>query len=269
MAIPPRPARIGPNPLWVNITGAIFGGITLIGFFVFAYWTNTNPTFVCSAFLPIAVIFSLGAALSASFIGGAAAINGTFGTAGQNNVLAFSAGGGIAVLFIALYVMNAYFKEDACKGLRSQVLDLEQRMVSQDKELSSRQSMIDELKQKTLAIAQEGEAKIKSFRSQPIRIAATTEQASTTPLKLLSVTYIGKQGPEIAKRVEGTNVFKIDLADMNEDDRKIGLEVDPLLSSEAGPVSIVVDKISHQIEPLRIELVLHFSRKNIAQVPTQ
>lgn len=269
MATPPRPARIGPNPLWVNITGALFGGVTLLGFFVFAYWTDKNPNFVCSAFLPIAVIFSLGAALSAGFIGGAAAINGSFGSAGQNNVLAFSAGGGIAVLFIALYFMNTYFKEDACKGLRKQVSDLEEKVASQITDLSARQKAIDELNQKALNLAQEGEVKIKTFRSQPIRIAATTEQASTTPLKQLSITYIGKLGPEIAKRIEGTNVFKIDVAEMHEDDRRIALEVDPLLSSEAGAVSIVIDKISHQIEPLRIDLVLHFNRTNVALAETR
>ncbi|MGY8636503.1 hypothetical protein RAD15_28925 [Bradyrhizobium sp. 14AA] len=265
MASPPRPARIGPNPTWVSITAAVFGGVTLLGFFVIAYWTGSNPDFVCAAFLPISVIFSLGAALSAGFIGGAAAVNGTFGSKGQDNAVAFSAGGGIAVLFIALYAMNAQFKEDVCRGLATKVSILEQKVTIQERDLSVRQTSIDELKKEALRVAQEIESRVKTFHAQPIKIAASTEQASTTPLKQLSVTYIGKQGPELAKRTaEGTNVFKIDLADMNDDDRRIGLEVDPLLASESGPVSIVIDKISHQIDPLRIDLVLHFTRTNLA-----
>jgi hypothetical protein len=51
---------------------------------------------------------------------------------------------------------------------------------------------------------------------------------------------------------------------MNDDDRRISLELDPLLSKETGPVSIVIDKISHEIAPLRIDLTLHFVRSGTA-----
>jgi hypothetical protein len=58
------PTPIGPNALWVTIVGAVFGALTLLGFFFFAYQAGKDPAFICSAFIPIAVIFSLGAALS-------------------------------------------------------------------------------------------------------------------------------------------------------------------------------------------------------------
>ncbi|MBY0296538.1 MAG: hypothetical protein K2X71_10930 [Methylobacterium sp.] len=106
----PMPAG-GPGGTWAIIVGAIFGAITLMGLFIFAYLAAQNPNFICSTFTLLAPIFALGCALSAGFIGGAAAANGNLGAAAQNNTIAFTAGGGIAVLFIAFFAFQS-FKPD-------------------------------------------------------------------------------------------------------------------------------------------------------------
>jgi hypothetical protein len=54
----------------------------------------------------LTAIFALGVALSASFIGGAAAANGQLGLPAQNNLLKYSAGGGIAVLIITFFLFQ-------------------------------------------------------------------------------------------------------------------------------------------------------------------
>jgi hypothetical protein len=99
---------------WVMILGAIFGGITLIGLFVFAYLASKSPDFVCNSILLLAAVFALGAALSAGFIGGAASATGQFGDTARNNSLAFSVGGGIAVLIIVFLAVQ-YFRPTNCE----------------------------------------------------------------------------------------------------------------------------------------------------------
>ncbi len=102
MPIPP------PAP-WAMILGAVFGGLTLAGLFVFAFLAAKDASFVCNSFTLLAPIFALGAALSAGFLGGAAAAGGQFGDAAQTHTMKFSVGGGVAVLFIA-FVAFQYFK---------------------------------------------------------------------------------------------------------------------------------------------------------------
>jgi hypothetical protein len=104
---PPPPGPIGPTQLWVAIVGAIFGGITLIGLFVFAYIAGREPSFICNSFTLLASIFAFGVALAAGFIGGAAGVNGRVPFV-KDNIIVFSAAGGIAVFFIAFLVFQSY-----------------------------------------------------------------------------------------------------------------------------------------------------------------
>ena len=108
---PPEPGPVGPAATWVMVVGAIFGAITLAGLFAMAFLAGARPTFICNSFALLAAVFALGAALSAAFIGGAAGARGQLGAAAQQNSLAFSVGGGIAVLIIAFYVFQS-FKPD-------------------------------------------------------------------------------------------------------------------------------------------------------------
>jgi hypothetical protein len=103
---------------WVMVVGAIFGGITLLGLFAFAFVAGTQqPQFICSSFELLAGVFAFGAALSASFLGGGAAAKGTSAPGGPIT-FAFAAGGGIAVLLIAFFAFNM-FRPKSCDIERS------------------------------------------------------------------------------------------------------------------------------------------------------
>jgi hypothetical protein len=106
-------APIGPNATWVMVLGSVFGAITLLGLFGFAFLAGFNREFICNSFTLLAAVFSLGIGLSAAFIGGAAIASGQFGEAAKNNSLKFSAGGGIAAVFIAFWIFQ-YFQPTNC-----------------------------------------------------------------------------------------------------------------------------------------------------------
>lgn len=104
------PTPIQPASGWSLIAGAIFGGVTLLGFFLFAFLAGTSGTgFVCNSFELLAAVFSLGAALSAGFIGGGARAQGS-----PTSAFAFGVGGGVAVLLIS-FVAFSYFKPKNCE----------------------------------------------------------------------------------------------------------------------------------------------------------
>ena len=101
------PVRIESPSSWVIYVGAVFGGITLIGLFAFAFIAGTsNQQFICKSFQLLAAVFSLGAALSGAFLGGGAAAQGK--TTGPFSI-AFGVGGGVAVLVI-MFVVFSQFK---------------------------------------------------------------------------------------------------------------------------------------------------------------
>ncbi|MGO8455462.1 hypothetical protein ACC779_37170, partial [Rhizobium ruizarguesonis] len=66
-----------------------------------------------NAMLPMGGAFALGCALSAAFLGGRAAADGSLGNVAKSYTLAFSVGGGIAVLAIAFFSFQ-YFKPETC-----------------------------------------------------------------------------------------------------------------------------------------------------------
>jgi hypothetical protein len=104
----PDPVPVGPYPVWAMIIGAIFGGVTLLFLFGFAFLAGTGYSkFICDSFQLLAAAFALGTAFSAAFLGGGAAAQGSFGNAAQNKSLVFSVAGGIAVVVISFFVFSS------------------------------------------------------------------------------------------------------------------------------------------------------------------
>jgi len=101
--------------------GAIFGGVTLIGFFIFAFIAGTGyANFICSTFQLLAAVFAFGAALAVTFMGGGAAARGQFGNQAQSYALVFGLGGG-AAFFVITFIMFSIFRPE-CKTLPEHTL---------------------------------------------------------------------------------------------------------------------------------------------------
>lgn len=237
-----RPIPIGPAPTWVHVLGAVFGGITLVGLFVLAFFASKDPKFICNSFSLLAAVFALGAALSAGFIGGAAAITGNFGSTAKNNALAYSAGGGVAVLILAFWGFS-YFKGDDC--------DLQHIITSKSNEIGTLQDEMDKL-----------EKKIRILKGGPITIVVKSRHPGRLKQVLIQYNSKKNRGPRNAER-QG-NVFKIERADLFEDDPGIFISYDTsMLPAELEgrpPPPISIQRLDPQVDPLRIQLFLDFPR---------
>lgn len=88
-------------PKWLQPAGFGFGLLTLLFFMVVAGASIFGFVIPNEGKFPILIVFALGAALSASFLTGHAAMSGQL-PFGDKNPIAVSASGGIAVLFIIL-----------------------------------------------------------------------------------------------------------------------------------------------------------------------
>lgn len=125
----PTPQSIKPASSWVIVVGAMFGAITLIGFFILAFLAGTSDQqFICRSFQLLAAVFALGAALSAAFLGGGAAAHGS--STGPLS-FAFGVGGGVAVLVIVLVVFSYFRPECTSKQFDvSSINDLHERVAA-------------------------------------------------------------------------------------------------------------------------------------------
>jgi hypothetical protein len=255
---PPPPVPIGPTPVWVMALGAVFGGITLIGLLVFAYIAGKDASFVCNAFTVLAAVFAFGAALAAGFIGGGAAVTGNLGATAKNYAMLFSAGGGIAVFFIAFGLFH-FFKGDVCardsaeQRHRAEVGQLEARLKEHKTIIEQRTATVAQLEEDKRAL----EKKIASLKEQPITIVAISSR--TASLKQITIEYNSKtEGWKRASRAN--NVFKIQLSDLNLDDPGIFVSYDrseltaEWEDQELPPVGI--ERFDHQFDPLSIKLFL-------------
>jgi hypothetical protein len=120
MSNSPTPIAV-PSSAWPVVVGAIFGGITLVGLFFFIYVAGVSEKqFVCRSFPILAAAFSLGAALSAVFLGGAAAAQGK--AAGPIS-FSFGVGGGVAVLVICFLIFS-YFRPACSDNVGAQLRSL-------------------------------------------------------------------------------------------------------------------------------------------------
>jgi hypothetical protein len=149
--------NIGPTPFWASVLAAVFGGITLIGMIGFAFLAAIKPSAVCDGFTPLAAVFALGVALSAGFIGGAASLTSSLNDIAKRAAVAFSAGGGIAVLFIAFWVFQ-HFKPEGCSQktteLARQVTELEGAIKEKGKEVENFKNELQKFKKMTIVIPQ-------------------------------------------------------------------------------------------------------------------
>lgn len=101
---------IPPNgaPVWIPIVGAVFAAATL-GFIAFVIVKSAdNIAYLCVSFTFFIPFFALGLGLSAAFFGGWAAAEGRLGAVALGHSLAFSAGGGAAVVIIMYFVMHSF-----------------------------------------------------------------------------------------------------------------------------------------------------------------
>jgi hypothetical protein len=230
---PPAPMQVGPTQLWAAICGAIFGGVTLAGFFVIAFVAGNNPEFVCNGYTPLAAVFAFGAALSAGFIGGAAALAGNLGSTARNNALTFSAGGGIAVLFIG-FLAFIHYKGDVCK-------------------------QADLMNTDTARI-------IKLLREKDISITATTTHSEEPVLRIVTLRYNSVSKGERVSAPDHAGVFTIPWKDVLEADPGIEFGYDDSkqpaqwLERGHGPPPISIERLEYSTYPPRIKIFLTFPR---------
>ncbi len=137
----PTPGPIAPNAAtWHIIIGALFGLVTMVGLFAFAYLASIIPQ-LCSSFQfqLLAGGFALGAALAGGFIGGGAGAQGKADGTGFS--LAFGLTGGAAVLIAALVAFSIYAPK-GCEVLRSEELQINLQNVQH--ELASTKARLDQ-----------------------------------------------------------------------------------------------------------------------------
>lgn len=97
-------------PKWVPITGAGFGGLTLIFFMALVLLSLIGYTIPENSWGLVSIVLALGVALSFAFLGGQAAAEGRIPIPGlADHPLVFSVGGGIAVFVIVLLLSNYLF----------------------------------------------------------------------------------------------------------------------------------------------------------------
>jgi hypothetical protein len=194
---PPPPGPVGLSQMWASIVGAVFGGITLVGLFAFALIAGREPQFICNSFTLLGSIFAFGAALAAGFMGGAAGVSGRIPFL-KDNVVAFSAVGGIAVFFIAFLIFQS-FDERVCNY--GKIKADEERLQKENGVLTDQ---------------------IKAIQEEPFVFRAENIDAI---LKNVVLKYMDKYGEYRKVRANG-HTFTIDRADVGDLDEGFSLEAD-------------------------------------------
>lgn len=224
----PALGPIGPAPPWAAMLGAIFGGLTLAGLFAFAFIAGREPDFICNSFTLLAAIFAFGAALAAAFVGGAAGVSGSIPIL-RNNVVAFSAVGGIAVFFIAFLIFQS-FQERICTD----------------------RPRVDLLRDENSKL----KAQIATLLDQPIVFRA---ESGEPELQKVILKYYDKEG-ELQTVKPAGNTFTIPRGKIGEADAAFYLTYSdiPAERSKRSPF-IGLQRIEHRMNPLRISLFLRFA----------
>jgi len=104
-AAEPAGARAAVPP-WFQIAGFLCGGATLLFFMGLVLLSVLGRPVPDQAKPLVAFLFSIGAAMSVTFLGGEAAASGKIPFLGKSKPLVFSASSGIAVLIILLVLLN-------------------------------------------------------------------------------------------------------------------------------------------------------------------
>ena len=100
---PPLVTQRITSSKWMKIVGASFGFLTMCVFLGLGVMSAFGwAQFSCSAFSFLAAAFAIGAAMTAAFLGGGAAIDGNLGEVNQVRPLRVVVGGGAAMLVVML-----------------------------------------------------------------------------------------------------------------------------------------------------------------------
>jgi hypothetical protein len=201
LARSPTPMPIEPTAAnWASILAAVFGGITLAGMFAFAFLASIKPTFMCDSFTLLASVFALGVALSAGFIGGAASLTSNLNDVVKKTGMVVSAGGGIAVLFIAFWLFE-HFKPDAC-SLSGTVKTLNEAISKKD----------DEIKKLTGDFSAKAD-ELEKLKKQPVKIIIPTSGLRSLPADRISIQYTDRDG-ETRDAKRQSNAYEVSLDDL-------------------------------------------------------
>jgi TolA-binding protein len=273
----PAPMPVGTASTWVTVACGVFGALTLLAFFAFALISGKDPKFICNAFTMLAAVFALGTALSAGFIGGAAAVSGNLGSMARENALIFSAGGGIAVLFISFWAFQS-FKGDECslhkvvEGHKQRINTLETEHGDLQKKMQEKMHGFEDLKvthhqammvvkekheQQLAELRAELDKKFIALRDQDIVIVAFSSQPE---LSRIIVEYTDDEGNP-KRAVRQRNVFRVPRKNMLAEDPGIFINYDTTAlppERQNNPPPISIERIYHTLEPLKIQLFLNF-----------
>lgn len=226
----PSPMTIGPAANWVTILAAVFGAITLLGLFAFAFLAGSlKPDFICNSFTLLAAVFSLGVALSAGFIGGAATLTSTMSEPLKRIGLAFSAGGGIAVLFFAFFAFQ-HFQPDTC---------------TLSQKLSAANAEIANLKQKAETL-------------KTIKIVIPSNSFHNLPPENVVIQYTDQVGDTKSANRVGSS-YEISVGDLliSGGEIFVSYRLDTIPAERAKrPTRIPIDQFTYSTDPLQIRLWL-------------
>src|SRR6266480_1557766 len=93
--------NLGPSPLFVVVTGAVIGALTLVFLMALVIMASLGYPVPPDSHFLILLVLSLGAALASSFLGGSAAARGSIPLPlAKTHPLQFSIAGGVGVLVI-------------------------------------------------------------------------------------------------------------------------------------------------------------------------
>ena len=97
---------------WIIVIGAVLGAITLLFFMALVLMSMFGRQVPCDSRYLVVTVVAFGAALSAGFLGGAAAAKGSIPLPfAQDHPLTFSVSGGVGVLVILLILGNHLFSK--------------------------------------------------------------------------------------------------------------------------------------------------------------
>jgi len=115
---------------WIVALGGGFGGLVLLFFMCLLVLSIFGKQVPCDSRFLVVVVLAFGAALSASFLGGAAAAQGSIPIPfAQTKPVHFSVAGGIAVLLIFLLVGRYAYMADKTCGTNPRVTELVNAML--------------------------------------------------------------------------------------------------------------------------------------------
>jgi hypothetical protein len=176
-------------------------------------------------------VFALGVALSAGFIGGAASLTSSLNDAAKRTAVAVSAGGGIAVLFIAFGLFE-HFKPKTCNLSIQSLVEANEQITALNK-------------------------KISTFKVQPVTIVIPPSGRRSLPAERIAIQYTDKYGEtRDAKRT--SSKYEVSLDDLLvSGEIFVGFRADAIPAERQGQSQrIAIDQFSYTSDPLELRLWL-------------